>query len=401
MSGVSWWPVAGVRLGTVKAGIKYPDRRDLVLMELAPGTRVAGVFTRNRFRAAPVEIAERHLNATDPLFFLIHTGYANAGTGNAGNRAAEMSCELVSEEAECRSDQVLPFSTGVIGEPLPLEPFRIGIPRARGALSQHGWGEAAEGIMTTDTHPKLASRRSEIDGHSVTVTGMAKGAGMLKPDMGTMLAYIATDAAVAPGLLDQWLRELTNVSFNAITVDGDTSTNDACVLMATGQSELPQITDADSAAACALYAELTRVFEDLARALVRDAEGATKFVEVRVDEADNVADARAVADSIAHSPLVKTALFASDPNWGRILAAVGRAPVSELDVDRVRIWLDDVLLVQNGGVAPDYREADGAAVMAREDIVIHVALGMGPMSGRVWTCDFSYDYVRINAEYRS
>lgn len=401
MTHLSWWPVAGVRLGTAKAGIKYPDRRDLVLMELAPGTRAAGVFTRNRFRAAPVEIAERHLETADPLFLLIHTGYANAGTGDAGDRAAAASCELVAEETECRPDQVLPFSTGVIGESLPLEPLRLGIPRARGALSQHGWGEAAEGIMTTDTRPKLASRRSEIHGQTVTVTGMAKGAGMLKPDMGTMLAYIATDAAVAPGLLDQWLRELADASFNAITVDGDTSTNDACLLLATGQSGLAEITDADSAAARALHSELARVFVELAQALVRDAEGATKFVEVRVDEADTVADARAVADSIAHSPLVKTALFASDPNWGRILAAVGRAPVARLDVSRVRIWLDDVLLVENGGVAPGYRETDGAAVMAREDIGIHVALGVGEHAARVWTCDFSYDYVRINADYRS
>lgn len=401
MSKVSWWPVPGVRLGTVKAGIKYPDRRDLVLMELAPGTRVAGVFTRNRFRAAPVEIAERHLAAAAPRYLLINTGYANAGTGEAGLRAAETSCDLVAEQTSCERNQVLPFSTGVIGEPLPLEPFRMGIPRARGALSEHGWGEAAEGIMTTDTRPKIASQRAEIHGHTVTVTGMAKGAGMLKPDMGTMLAYIATDAAVAPDLLDQWLRELTDASFNAITVDGDTSTNDACVLMATGQSELVEIADADSDAARALYAELTRVFEDLARALVRDAEGATRFVEIQVDEAADVADARAVADTIAHSPLVKTALFAGDPNWGRILAAVGRAPVPELNVDRVKIWLGDVLLVENGGVAPGYREADGAAVMAREDILIHVALGVGEASSRVWTCDFSYDYVRINAEYRS
>lgn len=401
MNKVRWWPVPGVRLGTVKAGIKYPDRRDLVLMELAPGTRAAGVFTRNRFRAAPVEIAERHLAAAAPRYLLINTGYANAGTGEAGLRAAETSCDLVAEQAQCQPDQVLPFSTGVIGEPLPLEAFRMGIPRARGALSEHGWGEAAEGIMTTDTRPKLASRRAEIHGHTVTVTGMAKGAGMLKPDMGTMLAYIATDVAVAPDLLDQWLRELTDASFNAITVDGDTSTNDACVLLATGQSELAEITEANSDAAHALYEELARVFEELARALVRDAEGATKFVEIRVDEAREAADARAVADTIAHSPLVKTALFASDPNWGRILAAVGRAPVPDLDVDQVKIWLGDVLLVENGGVAPGYREADGAAVMAREDILIQVALGVGDASSRVWTCDFSYDYVRINAEYRS
>ena len=401
MSNLSWWPVPGVRLGTVKAGIKYPDCRDLVVMELAPDTRAAGVFTRNRFRAAPVAIAERHLAAAAPRYLLINTGYANAGTGEAGLRAAETSCDLVAGQGSCERNQVVPFSTGVIGEPLPLEPFRMGIPRACAALSEHGWGEAAEGIMTTDTRPKIASRRAEIHGHTVTVTGMAKGAGMLKPDMGTMLAYIATDVAIAPELLNQWLHELADASFNAITVDGDTSTNDACMLMATGQSGLAEITDANSDAAAALYEELARVFQDLARALVRDAEGASKFVEIRVDEARDAADARAVAETIAHSPLVKTALFASDPNWGRILAAVGRTPVAELDVDRVKIWLGDVLLVENGGVAPGYREADGAAVMARADILIHVSLGTGTASTRVWTCDFSYDYVRINAEYRN
>lgn len=401
MTRVSWWPVPGVRLGTVKAGIKYPDRRDLVLMELAPGSRAAGVFTRNRFRAAPVELARRHLDTVAPRYLLINTGYANAGTGEPGLRAAEETCSLVAEVAGCAPEAVLPFSTGVIGELFPLEAFRAGIPRALEALDEHGWGEAAEGIMTTDTMPKIASRRAEIDGCSVTVTGMTKGAGMIKPDMGTMLAYVATDAAVAPELLNHWLRQLTEASFNTITVDGDTSTNDACVLVATGQSGLGEITAADSPAARLLYEELTRVFEDLAQALVRDAEGATKFVEVRVEEAADAADARAVAETIAHSPLVKTALFASDPNWGRILMAVGRAPAKTLDVNRVRIWLDDVQLVEHGGVHPDYREADGAAVMARPEIGIRVALGAGEATARVWTCDFSYDYVRINAEYRS
>lgn len=401
MSRVSWFPVPGVRLGTVKAGIKYPDRRDLVLAELAPGTRTAGVFTRNRFQAAPVHIARNHLRAGAPRYLLINTGYANAGTGEAGHNNALATCELVAEATGCQSEQVLPFSTGVIGQQFPLEAFRGGIPEARQALDEHGWGQAAEGIMTTDTRPKLVSGRAELDGHTVTVTGMAKGAGMIRPNMGTMLAFIATDAAVAPALLQQWLSELADETFNAITVDGDTSTNDACMLMATGQSDLPEITDGDSASARLLREELARVFLALAQDIVRDAEGATKFVEVRVEEAATAADARAVADTIAHSPLVKTALFASDPNWGRILAAVGRAPVGELDVDRVQIWLDDLRLVENGGVSPAYREADGAAVMAQPDILIRVALGAGEAAARIWTCDFSYDYVRINAEYRT
>lgn len=395
------WPVPGVRLGTVPAGIKYPDCRDLVLVELAPGSQAAGVFTRNRFEAAPVELAREHLARTAPRYLLINTGYANAGTGEHGRDLARQTCEQVAQTAGCMAEEVLPFSTGVIGELFPLEAFRAGIPRAREALDEQGWHEAGMGIMTTDTRPKLVSRRSDVDGARITVTGMAKGAGMLKPNMGTMLAYIATDAAVAPALLNQWLRTLTDGSFNAISVDGDTSTNDACMLIATGHSDLATITDESSPAARALYAELEQVFTELAQGLIRDAEGATKFVEVQVEEAATDEDARAVAEAIAHSPLVKTALFASDPNWGRILAAVGRAPVSRLDVGQVRIWLGDVAVVTDGGLAPTYSEEQGAAVMAGTDIRLRVALGAGTARQHLWTCDLGHDYVQINAEYRS
>lgn len=401
MTAVSWFPVPGVRLGTVKAGIKYPDRRDLVVLELAPESRVAGVFTRNRFQAAPVRVAREHLQGGMPRYLLINTGYANAGTGETGESNCRGTCRILAREAGCEARQVLPFSTGVIGEQFPLPAFERGIPKALEALDEHGWGQAAEGIMTTDTRPKLASHRVELDGQTVTITGMAKGAGMIKPNMGTMLGFIATDAAVDASLLDRWLRSLADRTFNAITVDGDTSTNDACMLVATGQSAVSVDVDGNPAAADLLYRGLEKVFMELAQALVRDAEGATKFVEVRVEEAASPEDARTVAETIAHSPLVKTALFASDPNWGRILAAVGRAPIDSLDVSRVQIWLDDVQIVRDGGVSPYYRETDGAAVMAQDDILIRVALGQGGASARVWTCDFSYDYVRINAEYRT
>jgi glutamate N-acetyltransferase/amino-acid N-acetyltransferase len=401
MTAVSWFPVPGVRLGTVKAGIKYPDRRDLVVMEVAPESTVAGVFTRNRFQAAPVRVAREHLRSGSPRYLLINTGYANAGTGDTGERNCRGTCGILAREAGCEAGQVLPFSTGVIGEQFPLAAFEKGIPQALQALDEHGWGEAAEGIMTTDTRPKVTSHRVEIDGETVTITGIAKGAGMIKPDMGTMLGFIATDAAVDADLLDRWLHSLADRTFNAITVDGDTSTNDACMLVATGRSRVNIEGQDNTPAADLLYRGLEQVFMELAQALVRDAEGATKFVEVRVEDAASEEDARLVAETIAHSPLVKTALFASDPNWGRILAAVGRAPIAALDVECVQIWLDGIRIVKDGGVSPEYREAEGAAVMAQEDILIRVSLGQGAASARVWTCDFSYDYVRINAEYRT
>ena len=390
----------GVRLGTVAAGIRKPGRRDLVVIELAENTAVAGVFTLNRFCAAPVQVARDRLQSAAPRYMMINTGYANAGTGAAGMDNCLRSCQMLAELAGCEPAQVLPFSTGVIGELFPLGPFETGLPQALAALDSHGWGEAAQGIMTTDTRPKLASRRIEVDGTPVTVTGMAKGSGMIKPNMATMLGFVCTDAAIAPALLSDWSSKLSDQSFNRISVDGDTSTNDACMLAATGGSGF-RVQDNGEAGANLLFGALREVYQELAHAIVRDGEGATKFVQVQVCGAASDADARQVAETVAHSPLVKTALFASDPNWGRILAAVGRAPVSELDVDRVAIWLGDVQIVEAGGRAAAYREQDGASVMAAADIDIRIDLGLGGGEACLWTCDFSYDYVRINAEYRT
>lgn len=392
-------PVPGVRLAAVEAGIKKAHRRDLVLLELAPGSRVAGVFTLNRFCAAPVQLAKAHLAANTPRYFLINTGYANAGTGEQGYRNALGTCALLAQAADIDAEQVLPFSTGVIGEQFPMAAFERGIPMALAALADDQWAAAAEGIMTTDTRPKTATAQVLLSGGTVTLSGISKGAGMIKPNMATMLGFVATDAAVPQALLDRWMQQLADASFNRITIDGDTSTNDCCMLVATGQSGC-EVTDG-SADAQLLYAALEQLMVSLAHQIVRDGEGATKFVEVRVEQAANAADARAVAETVAHSPLVKTALFASDPNWGRILAAVGRAPISALAVEKVNIWLGDVQIVADGGVAPGYREADGAAEMAKGDIVIRIDLGAGDGSSVLWTCDFSYDYVKINAEYRS
>ena len=396
-----WFPVPGVRLAAVKAGVKKPDRRDLVVLELAGGSHTAGVFTLNRFCAAPVHIARAHLAETAPRYLLINTGYANAGTGEEGHRRALETCALLARHAECAPEAVLPFSTGVIGELFSLPPFERGVPEALAALDEHGWGQAAEGIMTTDTRPKVASRRVRLGDTEITVTGMAKGSGMIKPNMATMLGFIATDAAVSQTLLTRWVRELAEESFNRVTVDGDTSTNDACMLVATGHASMSELDDAEHADAVTLRHALEQVFIELAQAIVRDGEGATKFVEITVQGAASDADARTVAETVAHSPLVKTALFASDPNWGRILAAVGRAPIAELDVTAVNIWLGEVQIVAGGGVAADYTEAKGAAVMAETDIGIRIQLGGGDGEATVWTCDFSYGYVKINAEYRS
>lgn len=396
-----WFPVPGVRLAAVQAGVKKPGRRDIVVFELAEGSRTAGVFTLNRFCAAPVRIARDHLGKASPRYLLINTGYANAGTGDEGHRRALATCDLLARQAGCQAEEVLPFSTGVIGELFTLPPFERGIPQALDSLDEHAWGQAAEGIMTTDTRPKVASRRVQLAGTEVNVTGIAKGAGMIKPNMATMLGFVATDAPIAQTLLTQWVKALADVSFNRVTVDGDTSTNDACMLVATGQADMAEITDADHPEAATLYHALEQVFVELAQAIVRDGEGATKFVEIDVSGAASDADARAVAETVAHSPLVKTALFASDPNWGRILAAVGRAPIAALDVDAVDIWLGEVQIVSRGDVAADYTEARGAAVMAQSDISIRIRLGDAPGNATVWTCDFSYDYVKINAEYRT
>jgi len=397
----SWLPVAGVRVAAVKAGIKKPNRYDLVVFELAPGSATAGVFTLNRFCAAPVQVAKQHLANTAPRYLMINTGYANAGTGERGWQNCLASCDLLAQAANCEREQVLPFSTGVIGELFPLPPFEHGLPAALAALDEHGWGLASQGIMTTDTWPKILSKRIELNGVPVTITGIAKGAGMIKPNMATMLGFIATDATIEPALLQRWTQQLADQSFNCISIDGDTSTNDACMLVATGKAGMTTAVQEESAEAATLFAALKEIFLGLAHAIVRDGEGATKFVEVRVEQASSDADARAIAETVAHSPLVKTALFASDPNWGRILAAVGRAPIAALDVERVNIWLGDVQIVANGAAASDYTEARGAAVMAQSDINITIRLAAGQGQSTIWTCDFSYDYVKINAEYRT
>jgi glutamate N-acetyltransferase / amino-acid N-acetyltransferase len=399
-SELDFLPIPGVRLGATAAEIRYRGRNDLLLIELAEGTTCAAVFTRNAFCAAPVVLARRHLAAAPTAFLMINSGNANAGTGDAGMHAAEESCRALAAQRGCRPEQVLPFSTGVIGEPLPVNRLAAGLPAALTALSEGGWADAARAIMTTDTVPKLVSRRVELDGRSLTVTGMAKGSGMIKPDMATMLAYIATDAAVPQGLLQQCLEQAVEPSFNAITVDGDTSTNDACVLLATGQGNLA-VHERDSVEFQALCAAVTEVSMVLARMIIKDGEGATKLIEVCVEGARDRAEARQVGYTIAHSPLVKTAIFAADPNWGRILAAVGRAGVEELEIQKVRIWLDDVNIVRDGGRAPDYTEQAGKRVMDRPEFMIRVDLGRGDASATILTCDFSYDYVRINAEYRS
>ena len=392
-------PITGVRLGTARAGIRYPDRRDLVVIEASPGTQVAAVFTRNAFCAAPVTLAREHLAQTMPQYLVINTGNANAGTGAEGLADARQVCQGLARLGECSEAQILPFSTGVIGERLPLERLLTGLPEACAALSETGWDDASWGILTTDTRPKLISRQCQIDGQQITVTGMAKGAGMLCPNMATMLAFIATDAQVAPVLLQTCLEQAVAVSFNAITIDGDTSTNDACVLLATGQGALS--IEHPGAGFDAFAALVREICTELAQALVRDGEGASKFITVKVEQGRSVDECRQVAYTVAHSPLVKTAFFASDPNWGRILAAVGRAGLDALDLNGIVIYLDDVCIVHNGGRAADYTEQHGQEVMKRDDITVRIELGRGNEQTCIWTSDLSLDYVRINAEYRS
>jgi glutamate N-acetyltransferase/amino-acid N-acetyltransferase len=394
------YPVAGFRLGTASAGIKTAGRRDLVAMALAAGSTCAAVFTNNAFCAAPVVVAREHLAAGSPAYLLVNTGNANAGTGRRGVRDARRCCEWLAAQAGCPATAVLPFSTGVIGEFLPIEKIRDGLPAALASLTEHGWADAAHGILTTDTVPKVASRRLEIDGHQVTVTGIAKGAGMIRPDMATMLAFVATDAAFDNHMLESCLRHAVAGSFNRITVDGDTSTNDACVLVATGTCSLPCISHTGEHYDQVTTA-VTAVCEELAQAIVRDGEGATRFVTVRVENGATSEECLQVAYSIAHSPLVKTALFAGDPNWGRILAAVGRAGLDRLDLEGVQIFLDEVCIVRQGERAAGYTEAAGQEVMNRDAVTIRVVLGRGTATERIWTCDLSYDYVRINAEYRT
>jgi glutamate N-acetyltransferase/amino-acid N-acetyltransferase len=393
--------VPGVRLGVAAAGIKYTDRQDMLVVELAEGGGAAAVFTRNAFCAAPVHVAKAHLQSVNPRYLLVNSGNANAGTGDQGMRDAEACCRYLAQAAGCRPEQVLPFSTGVIGENLPLERMRQAMPAALANLTDDGWERAARAIMTTDTRPKLVYRQFEIDGVGVNLAGIAKGAGMIRPDMATMLAYLATDMAVDSDLLQSCLNEAVESSFNSITVDGDTSTNDACILMASGASSLPPVTSGESEAYRRLCEAVSEVSMALAREIVRDGEGATKLVEVVVEQANDLDEARQVAYTVAHSPLVKTALFASDPNWGRILAAVGRAGLRQLEIERVEIWLDKVCIVRDGGRAADYTEVAGQAVMDKPELLIRVKLGRGEVCAKVMTCDLSYDYVKINAEYRT
>jgi glutamate N-acetyltransferase / amino-acid N-acetyltransferase len=396
-------PVAGIRLGTVSAGIKTPGRKDLVLIEIAAGSHCAAVFTLNAFCAAPVLVARENLSECDhePRFLLVNTGNANAGTGRAGVKDANTCTDAVARIAQTSRDTVLPFSTGVIGEPLPAAKICQGLPAAFEALSAQGWAEAAEGILTTDTRAKGFSVNFSSAGKDYVITGIAKGAGMIRPNMATMLAYIATDMAVDKQLLQAMLHEAMEVSFHRITVDGDTSTNDACVLLATGRAGNTEVSDRHSPEFKSLKSALEEVCVQLAQALVRDGEGASKFVTVQVNGGNTDQESLDVAFTVAHSPLVKTALFASDPNWGRLLAAIGRAGLEDLDVDRIAVYLNDVLIAENGCRAASYTETKGVAAMAPQDIVIRIELNRGEADVAVWTTDFSYDYVRINAEYRT
>ena len=394
--------VPGVRIGTAMAGVRKANRRDLVLFELAAGSSVAAVFTRNRFCAAPVQVCREHLQAGAGIRALvINTGNANAGTGEDGLARARQVCDAAAAQLGLGRAQVLPFSTGVIMESLPVDRIAAGLPAAVANLAAANWGDAAQGIMTTDTLPKAASRQFELGGRTVTVTGIAKGAGMIRPNMATMLAFIATDAAVAPELLQALVREAADLSFNCITIDGDTSTNDSLVLVATHQAGHTPIKQLDAADGQALRAALIAVARHLAQAIVRDGEGATKFITVAVDGGRSTHECRLVAYAIAHSPLVKTAFFASDPNLGRILAAVGYAGIDDLEQGLIDLHLDDVHVALKGARHPDYREQDGQRVMKQSEITVRVNLHRGAAHAVVWTCDLSHDYVSINADYRS
>ena len=393
--------IPGIRLGIAQAGIKYDNRDDLTIIEIAEGSSTAAVFTQNAFRAAPVLVAERNNAALDARYILINSGNANAGTGEPGLAACEQSCDALANATKVDANQVLPFSTGVIGEVLPTEKLELALPAAISDLSATNWERAAQAIMTTDTVPKLRSKVVMLeDGRSCQLVGMSKGSGMIQPNMATMLGFIATDASIPREMLDGMLRTAVNASFNRITVDGDTSTNDAVTLTATGQSEF-SIVPTDRKAALAFQTALSELATELAQDIIRDGEGATKFVEITVSNAKTESEADQVARTVAHSPLVKTALFASDPNWGRILAAVGRAGVSELNVDAVSLSLNGVLIAEKGARAASYTEEAGVAATAPEDLVITIDLGRGEKSATLWTTDFSYDYVKINAEYRT
>ena len=397
--------VAGIEIGVAEAGIKKPTRKDLLVLKLAPTATVAGVFTLNRFCAAPVQISKANLAAVTagaaPIrALLVNTGNANAGTGESGLADAQASCAALAELLGCTPQQILPFSTGVILEPLPVQRLVAGLPQAVAALTSDNWFSAAEAIMTTDTQPKAGSRTVTIGGHAVTLTGISKGAGMIKPNMATMLGFLAFDATVAQPVLDQLVKQAADKSFNCITIDGDTSTNDSFMLVATGAGSLV-IDSIDSPHYAELAAAVTELSTFLAQAIVRDGEGATKFMTVTVEDGRNVEECRKIAYSIAHSPLVKTAFFASDPNLGRILAAIGYAGVDDLDVGQLNLYLDDVWVAKNGGRNPDYQEQDGQRVMQQSEITLRDKLARGDATATLWTCDLSHDYVSINADYRS
>jgi glutamate N-acetyltransferase/amino-acid N-acetyltransferase len=395
-------PVPGVRIGVAEAGVRKANRKDLTVFLLDEGSAVGGVFTQNRYCAAPVQVCREHLAASSAIrAMVINTGNANAGTGAPGLAHARQTCDALAAHLGLQPQQVLPFSTGVIMEPLPVERIVAGLPAAVADAQPANWLKAAEGIMTTDTVPKAASRQVSIGGRTVTVTGIAKGAGMIRPNMATMLGFVATDACIAPELLPTLAKALADASFNRVSVDGDTSTNDSFVVVATQKAGHAPVTDLSSAEGQALQVAMAEVARTLAHAIVRDGEGATKFIAVRVEGGNNTDECLKVAYAIAHSPLVKTAFFASDPNLGRILAAVGYAGITDLDQSKIELHLDDVHVVTQGGRHPAYQEADGARVMKQSEITIRVGLNRGSVSDTVWTCDFSHDYVTINADYRS
>ena len=395
-------PVAGVALGIAEANIKREHRKDLLVIGLCEGARIAGVFTKNRFCAAPVIVAKEHLAENKGIRALVvNTGNANAGTGEQGLQDARSTCAALAGLLNCQTNQILPFSTGVIMEPLPVAKIAAGLPAAVADMVEDNWLNAAEAIMTTDIVAKAISKQIVIDGVTVTITGIAKGSGMIHPNMATMLGYIATDAAISQSLLQDMVRVAANRSFNCITVDGDTSTNDALMLIASGKSALLEVTDAGSKAHHSLLNAITEVAIYLAQAIVRDGEGATKFITIAIEGGRDEDECKKIGYAIAHSPLVKTAFFASDPNLGRILAAIGYAGVDDLDVSALKLYLDDVLVAENGGRAASYKEEDGQCVMRQSDITIRVVLNRGDVNATLWTCDFSYDYVKINASYRS
>lgn len=393
-------PVAGFELGIASAGIKKPGRRDLVVMRAAAGSTVAGVYTQNAFCAAPVVLCKQRMQSA-PRYFVTNTGNANAATGELGLQAANTVCQYLAQLLNCPVEQVLPFSTGVIGEPLPVDKITAALPAALADLRTDNWALAGEGIMTTDTLPKGASVQFQYAGETITVTGISKGAGMIRPNMATMLGYMATDATVDQAILQNILHDAANKSFNRITIDGDTSTNDSCILVATAQAVVEPITEPAGELYNALRAAVDQVAMQLAQAIVRDGEGATKFVTVQVQGGGNQQECLDVAYAVAHSPLIKTALFASDPNWGRIVAAIGYAGVPDLNTERVNVFLGDVCIVAQGGRAEAYTEEQGAAVMQQAEILIRIELGRGDCAETIWTTDLSHEYVRINAEYRS